>query len=193
MGIRLNGATSGYVELQAPAVAGSTILTLPTDSITPGMVLVATATASAAASVSINNCFTSAYDNYRIVLTSTGSVANRPVLRLRVSGVDAATNYSGRVLDAYSTSSISAQVVSAAYLPFIYDSQSGAAYASMDVLSPFLAAVTGFLGSGIDSNNDLRIIGGRHTTASSYDGFTLLPDSSGTITGSVRVYGYRNA
>jgi hypothetical protein len=31
MGLRLNGSTSGYVELNAPAVAGAQVLTVPTD------------------------------------------------------------------------------------------------------------------------------------------------------------------
>ena len=34
MGLRLNGSTSGYVELNAPAIAGSSSITLPTGNVT---------------------------------------------------------------------------------------------------------------------------------------------------------------
>lgn len=36
--IRLYGATSGYLELQAPDVAPDATLTLPSDSVQPGLV-----------------------------------------------------------------------------------------------------------------------------------------------------------
>lgn len=34
MGLRINGSTSGYVELNAPAVAGSSSITIPTGNVT---------------------------------------------------------------------------------------------------------------------------------------------------------------
>jgi len=39
MSLRLSGATSGYTEIQAPAVAGSNTLTLPTSNGSNGQVL----------------------------------------------------------------------------------------------------------------------------------------------------------
>jgi hypothetical protein len=39
MSIRLNGSSSGYTEIDAPAVAGSNTLTLPTGNGTSGQVL----------------------------------------------------------------------------------------------------------------------------------------------------------
>ena len=61
----------------------------------PGLVLVATATASAVNSVSINNCFTSSYANYKINANITASVGTNSVFscRFRIGGVDTSTNY----------------------------------------------------------------------------------------------------
>jgi hypothetical protein len=60
------------------------------------------------------------------------------------------------------------------------------------VYSPFESAQTRTL---VDANrsNDYRIAASNvHTVASPFDGFTVYP-GSGTITGSLYVYGYRKA
>ena len=52
---------------------------------TPGLVYVAGTAFSAASSVSVNNCFTSTYDNYRIMMRITNSAAVNMQWRVRGS------------------------------------------------------------------------------------------------------------
>ena len=89
--IRLNGSSSGYVELTAPAVAGSTSLELPLDSLQPGMVHLHTETFSASSSVSIDNVFSSTYDDYRVMMRYSARVSSDLYLRYRSGGLDSPT------------------------------------------------------------------------------------------------------
>jgi hypothetical protein len=57
------------------------------------------------------------------------------------------------------------------------------------IYKPFSAAATFMNGMGTRDQNLLTLRGGfQHSTASSYDGFTIFP-GSGTITGQINVYG----
>jgi hypothetical protein len=62
-------------------------------------------------------------------------------------------------------------------------------FLSTDMFQPFLAAVTGYSTQVSYNQEFIDFFAGAHTVASSFDGFTLFPDS-GTITGEVWVYGY---
>ena len=187
MPLKLNGSTSGYVEVAAPAVAGTTSLELPTDSIKPGLVLVAAQSFSAVSSVSVNNCFTTTYDNYVITASWIGSTVTTLSLRVRVSGTDlSSTTYYWTRTSGAGTNATSAQVA-AAHGTSDYSSTTvtmfGPALArqtGMTMVTDQTAGYDSYFGSG----------GVRNTTA--YDGFSLIP-GSGTITGSLRVYGYRNS
>lgn len=159
---------------------------------TAGLTLIASSSFAAVSSVSINNCFSSTYQNYRILFTSTGSVSNRPVMRLRVGGVDSTTNYAGYLLDGASNAATAA-ALSAQFWPFVAGSSASSAFACVDLFSPAEAVPTGALSLGVSAVTDVRFFGGRHTASTAYDGFTLYGDSSGNITGNVRVYGYRNS
>lgn len=193
MGVRLNGATSGYVELTAPAVAGTTVLELPTDSIKPGLVLVATQSFTAASTVSVDNCFTSTYDNYRIVSELVGSAGAVQVnVRYRAASVDAATaNYNsvrtelngGASQDALGATSAAIGVtISGGYM-----------YGSFDIHSPVATRPTGLTGLSYRwDNSSAQVATAVFTLTSQFDGLTVYPDS-GTITGSLSVYGYRKA
>lgn len=213
MTLRLNGSTSGYVELDAPAVAGTTALALPATSGTVatqayvdtaeadaiaagGLQLITTQTFSAVSSVSVNNCFTSTYGNYRVVVAHTGTDASTVALRLRfrVSGSDNtsslysfagrydATTGEGRMLATNQTSAIVGD---------IGNTNCGVVF---DVLSPNQSARTLFMsqasawgtsqGSAVWSN-------GVFFADTVFDGFTLYP-GSGTTTGTIRVYGYKD-
>ena len=154
----------------------------------PGLVFVAGTAFSAAASVSVNNCFTSTYDNYRIVMRFSHSVGGVNLLfRLRASGSDTATNYDSRSSDlgaTYGTGTSTTEVnVSAARTeiqPVV-----------ADLTGPNLAARTTIQGTGMDVPT-MRTFSAAQTASTQFDGFTFYP-VSGSITGHVRVYSYRNA
>jgi len=182
--------SSGYVELQAPDNAESQTLVLPTDSIQPALVHINTTDFSAASSVSLDNVFTSDYDNYRVMFTGSSSAGGTLLMRLRSSGSDATgSDYSRQLLESYGTtvlaSSATATSVYVTWLSTILG------FMALDMFSPHLSVLTAYSSMGGKPSNSIQVIG-HHNVASSYDGLTIYP-TSGTITGTIRVYGYRNS
>lgn len=193
--LRLAGATSGFVELAAPAVAGSTTLELPTDSIKPGLVLIATSSFSAASSVSVNNCFSSTYDNYFVTIDAAvaSAVGIYGRLRMRTAGVDAAaaSSYVTQETSFYGTTLAAARSSedNSRFLNFDDDYETSAQITFFGPARPQPTKVlsSAFYGYLSASASQAWVV---HTPAVSYDGFTFYPSSS-TITGSLSVYGYR--
>jgi hypothetical protein len=190
MPITLNG--------NGPIAGATTVngLTLPTDSLQPGMVLVATSTFSAASSVSVNNCFTSAYENYKIVWTANSVTASGAIyMRLRASGSDNTTsNYGSSGTFTIFTGAVSGTGYSAQNywaIHFAAGTGAGSHQRSIEIIQPQVASNTSF--GAVGSNNDANAYyAGWFYNASQFDGFTILP-ASGTMTGTIRVYGYRNS
>jgi hypothetical protein len=196
MPIRINGSTSGYVELAAPAVAGTTVLTLPTDSIQPGMVLVNTTTFSATASVSVDSCFTSTYANYVIVARTTCTSDSYARFRLRASGTDySGAQYQNQQLSVNSTTLTGSREAdqTAFYITDIFtpptDQQVFLASPQAAAVTTFNTTYCSFAGSIITPVAKIRA--GALNTTTQYDGFTYAPNA-GTITGTIRIYGLRN-
>ena len=197
MTLRLNGATSGSVSLDAPATGSNVSLELPTDSIKPGMVLVAAQSFSAASSVSVNNCFSATYTNYRVMieLTASTDTANTG-LRLRVSGADdTATNYAqwGWYAGSITAAAINSTGLTSWVAPFAGSNIRG--MAAYDLSCPGIATTTTALaqiGQVISSQVTNVNVVLRHGASTAYDGITFFT-GTGTITGSLRVYGYRNS
>ena len=192
--LRLYGSTSGYVEIAPPAVGGSQVLTLPTDSVQPGMVLVASQTFSAASSVSVNSCFTSAYRNYRVMLDCATSVDQAINVRMRLSGTDASGNdYSQQYIRSNNTS-ISGSRNTSTSMMFGTAGTNGLNNFSTDIFTPALATQTTYnsnslyVAGGIGPVID--IFNGLHAISTAYDGLTIFV--GGNITGTVKIYGYRN-
>lgn len=200
MTLKLNGSTSGSVSIDAPANGPDVLLELPTDSIKPGMVLVANQSFSAASSVSVNNCFTSTYENYRVMLTLTAcSAADVNIgARMRASGVDASggTDY---VTQSFIASGGATIVQSDTTSQWLYFAQGNSSNPSRtvtiaDFIRPAVAINTSVLASKqfhYSASFYVGHIGMLHNVAAAYDGFSIIP-ATGTITGSVRVFAYRN-
>ena len=150
-------------------------------------------TFSAAATVSLNGCFTSAYANYRIALDcNTPSSSSIVSMRLRAAGTDTSTNYVGSFVrfDA-STSAIAYETAVTDRLKIGVARVTVRSVLDALIVAPQLSTYTGISASANDENQ-AAIVGGQHKAATSFDGFTLLP-ASGTLTGTVRVYGLRNS
>ena len=202
MTLRLNGSTSGYVEIDAPAVAGTSALTLPTGTGTiakttdQGLVHINTTTFSAVSSVSLNDVFTSVYENYKIVFSPiAGSVEANLNIRLRASGSDVTASNYKYIRQYFGTSSGTQLNGSASLVHFSYVVPSQNFSSSLDILSPNLSAFTGMVGCiGFDNAADLYIsmASGVYNATTVADGFTIFP-TSGTITGTIRCYGYKNS
>jgi hypothetical protein len=215
MPVKINGATNGSVTLAAPDTGSDVTVTLPATAGTVatqayadtagatlgGLVHIATESFSAVSAVNINDCFTSTYANYKIMCTITAaSVDNQNVsFRYRASGTDnSSANYStGGVLG------ISSNVSEAVYqlngtshtqMTNTTTTANRSVGFTMDVISPQLAAITAGIvnGIGFTSVTFGRFFVTTHNVASAFDGFSFFANT-GTITGTVRVYGYLNS
>jgi hypothetical protein len=159
-------------------------------------------TFSGASSVSLNGAFSSIYDYYRILfhLDSCSADANFNI-KMRASGTDnSSAQYSwglnGRTR-ADTLFSFSGNAQTTGWKIGELDSGvSGRFYSYViDMHNPFLAQNTlmQIISNGVNTSSIPYALsgGGFHEVATSYDGISLLP-SSGTITGTIRVYGYKD-
>jgi hypothetical protein len=157
-----------------------------------GLAFITSTTFSTAATVSINNCFTTAYENYRVVLRLTAASAAMTVdMRLRASGADTSTNYAGARLQAFTTTVNSAALTSGRIVQA--DTTTRAA-ASADIFGPQAASATVARTHGQYYDLTQSILNDNawyQSDTTQFDGFSLLT-STGTMTGTVRVYGYSN-
>ena len=201
--VRLYGSTSGYTELAAPAVAPDGVLTLPAvagtlattaDIPAAGLIHINTTTFSAVSSVSINSAFSSDYTNYalRIGDLVTAGGANLH-FNYRASGVDNTDAYprelfltqNGTIVNSRNDVAAAGYLTSAATDSFTYA-------VDAEIHSPYLSTPTTILSrsSGSDANGLMQnSVCTRHGVAASYDGITIYI-ASGSMTGSVSIYGY---
>jgi hypothetical protein len=164
-----------------------------------GLTYITQATPSAVNTVSINNCFTSTYANYLITINVTAAVVDgRLTGRLRLSGTDSTTNYSGQRVGGQAgaafagtnptgTDDFSFGNIQAA-TPTSY-------YGAVNINNPAVAqATTAFVNTGTNDTNGtlLSLIWTTHSTATAYDGITFNYDGT-SFTGTIRVYGYQNS
>ena len=163
-----------------------------------GLTYITQATPTAVNTVSINNCFTSTYANYFIVIDVTAAVGTGVVsARLRLSGTDASTNYAsqrvgGQATTVYASSNIAG--TDEFYFGGIEGTPAGYGW-QMNLLSPALARATVGIGtSGYPSagGSVVEHVWNNHTTATAYDGITVMFTGT-SFTGTIRVYGYQNS
>lgn len=158
-------------------------------------------TFSTATGVSVNGCFISGIDNYRVVLTGDSSANSVECdFRLRASGTDNTSNnylwaqygISGNSAAANLRSSTTALTDRIRLHAFSGTYSTGQ---SFDVLMPQNSSYnTTVFGQGIymdtlASNWTSWGFGGLTSVTTSYDGFTVFV-GSGTLTGFLTVYGY---
>lgn len=184
VGVKVNSSGGGSVHLVAPATASDVTLELPTDSVQPGLVLVAAQSGTGVSSISVNNCFTSKYINYRLVFYSTVATS----VRLRAGGVDnSSLNYSLQ----YHLGSASASTAGRSTSQAQWDLGGGGTFA-IEISSPAAAANTQMMATAATGGGSPAIatFAGYHAVASAFDGVSLLGTS---MTGAIYVYGYRNS
>lgn len=194
--IRLYGSTSGYLELQAPAVAPDATLTLPSDSVQPGLVLISEVDiGSSVSSITINNCFSDAYENYKI--TMSGGSGNNKSDGSFILGSTTTGYYNAFVYNGPAGATPTGVVVS-------NGSSTGTVWAyniyginlDMNVYSPYLTRRTGFDYTSVTySSTGNRWNGnGFLDNNNSYNSITFQTQGGHLITGgTIRIYGYRNA
>ena len=160
-----------------------------------GLVLITSQSFSAASSVSVDNCFSATYEAYRIVVNiPTNSTTAQLQVRLRNGGSDRSTNYyssrtfhnsvAGTETNTYQNNTnilnVTGTVASAGY------------HGSLDIVDVFAARFTSIMGFSYQPNDGSgNMFLASHLSSVSNDGISFIA-SAGTITGTVRIYGYRN-
>lgn len=155
-------------------------------------------TFSGVSSISINGCFVSTYDNYRIIIDSTSPSANNYLdMRLRNNGTDDtsasyryAIGYVGltSATMTYQTQETGSTRWRASFMPSADTTNS----VSIDMYSPKKADLTRFAGNGTVSSQT-QFLGGMFVSATQFDGFTIYSEAASTIGGTLRVYAYKNS
>ena len=159
-----------------------------------GLVFVKSQTiGSGVSSVTVSDAFSATYDNYLIILSTTGSTGTSYGIRLGAS----TTGYFGFLSygDATTSTILGAGRNNEPYMFFLGGcsgaSQSG--HLRVELLNPFNSVYTKFLNGSYQSSDSFGTMQGEHRVAASYTAFTMIT-ASGTITGgTITVYGYRKA
>ena len=160
-----------------------------------GLELVATTTFTTTANPFINGCFSSSYQNYRVLINIEGSDTTNLRMRVRsgTSTPETGSIYSRwgfSVLAGAVTNETSSNQSSLFLGSYYFGEQTPYAF---DLFSPNLAVRTNTLPYAWSSSTGTTFfMPGRVTSNTVYTGIEIYGDS-GTLTGSMRVYGYRNS
>jgi hypothetical protein len=150
-----------------------------------------TVTFSGASSVSLNDVFSTTYDTYLINGMFTASTSLGFRFRYRVAGSDNSTanSYITSRLINYDPATVAASVDTDSFGLTVNDIATHGRF-TMTVYDPFTAIQTyADTSLGRAENTLMTRTFTRHTQATSYDGISFIA-STGTITGSIKIYGY---
>jgi hypothetical protein len=159
-----------------------------------GLTLLANTTFTAQSSVSINDVFSSEFDNYKVVITTDLTTGTQSfLLRYRVAGADNSTaNYTYQLLDAAATSVTGARVTGATSTGIGTVASGSPNATEITIYNPNRAERTLYQTNhmGAIANAYIRFDSGVFTATTQFTGFTIFPAGS-TITGRLQVYGLR--
>jgi hypothetical protein len=151
-------------------------------------------TFSGVSSVSLNGCFTSKYNNYRVIInletTSSGTTSS---LRFRSGTDNSSSNYASMnhfLTTANTTYTQSNQNTTTNFR--VGFSDGGTDMAIIDIFNPMKALRTGYqcVFNGKDGANfTSETTRGQMTVTTAYDGFTYFQNG---MSGTIRVYGYKD-
>jgi hypothetical protein len=143
------------------------------------------------ASQSINDVFSSTYENYVIEIYGTFAATDFANLRLRVGGTDNSTanSYIRQVIEGNSTSA-SANSESQTSFRVVFRGSTTAAMGRIYLYRPFLALPTFFnVFTGFDENTSIQ--NGQHNQSISYTGFSLIANVN-QFNAKIITYGLRS-
>ena len=157
-------------------------------------------TFSGVSSISLNGSFNSTYDNYRIMFQVDSTSGNSNIsFRMRASTTDESGNnyaYSGIKTAAGGSVLLDAIVgTSSNKLAENYSGYPSHISGGLDLFNPFNTVTTKYTFNSYGNSTLGAYSGftyyGAHSQTISYNGITFLP-STGTMNGTVRVYGYND-
>ena len=162
-----------------------------------GLVYITEASVTSGSTISISNCFTSTYTNYRIIgynITTSGTAAL--AFQFLAAGTPAATNYNAQRFYVQGVATGGNRTTGDTSFNFAYIASSSGQSTTMEVFSPAVATPTKmmldqmYLDPSTSPNIDIRR--GIHTTSTAYDGFRVTTTDT-FLTATIVVYGYRKA
>jgi hypothetical protein len=164
-----------------------------------GLTLINTTSFTGQSTVDITNVFSAEYDNYKIVVNAQLATSVSVQLRARLldNTTPVGTNYGSNQVN-YNLGTGALQNISTDTTAFIlgWVPASFARLISFDLSQPFIATSTGeagmYFGEASNSYGAWGITGGNQINSTSYNGLRFFLTSS-TMTGTARIYGYRNA
>ena len=157
----------------------------------PGLVWLNTTSFSAVSSQSISDVFSSTYTNYLLVFNGSTSGGSSVWMRLRVSGTDASgSNYTYQGLRGATSTADAFTGTSTAFL-MTSNASIANKFFTATVFKPNVAEPTFLISNTVEDVPVTSQIGNYHSLSTAYTGFTLIPITTGTITGTVSVYGIK--
>jgi hypothetical protein len=159
--------------------------------------LVKTVTFSGASTVDLSDSFSSTYNHYLLNGSITSSADGDLLYRWRVSGSDdSSSNYHYQIADISGATGTNIRLTGQTSGRLCATRASSARESfKAELYNPFLAATKNWVGDTAvfaDSSIYINQISGSFSSATSFTGMTVYP-SSGTITGSLFIYGYKNS
>ena len=165
-------------------------LIVPSSAVNGTVGATGTVTFSGASSVSLNGVFSSTYSNYLVLMNMTTSTTMTTQFRFRTASDDTTSNYNIQHLEASVAAVTATRNLNTNIMGLTPTTLNGKLIYSMQILNPNVATETqGFISSSIYMNSITSSF--YQNTSDQYTGFTLVA-STGTIAGTVRVYGYKN-
>jgi hypothetical protein len=167
-----------------------------------GLVYLGGTTATASASINVDSVFSATYTNYLVQVSSfTASVEDFWAIRLRASGSTiTASNYSqAGQLNANTTDTIFIRRTTSTnlwYGDLVTTLSTNPQLINLWISNPFAATSTrGHVQAAGCTNADFRLgnYALNYNATTSVDGIALVPYTSGTLTGTIRVYGIANS
>ena len=167
----------------------------------PGLVHINETTMSAVASQSINDVFTSTYDNYLIIFKITSTTGNGQIfMKMRAAGTNASSNYEFALLGFGANASTSnADGTGSTSGMYIMSKNAGVArnaVTRLELFSPALAQATRATLQISGNETNAIYFGwsgmGTHKDETAYDGADFI-SNTGNITGSITIFAFRKS
>ena len=154
-----------------------------------GLVCVKAETSFSGTSITADNVFTSSYTNYLLMISAQSTTTSALSIRYRVGGVSASTNYNYQTTNADNTTTTLSQTLAttSSRIGTLRNATANLIY--QYIYNPQLAVPTQNYGNETDTSGiQVTTWGGKHTTATAYDGIEIL--SATSATGTYTIYGY---
>jgi len=150
-----------------------------------------------ASTIDFSDSFSSTYDHYSLQGTLTSSADGDLNFRWRVSGSDnSSSNYNYQLADIVNTSANNARVTGQTAGRFAATrTSSGRTSLKVELYNPFKSETKNWVGhAAVQVTSDVYVnqITGGFNDNTSFTGMTIYP-SSGTVSGTLRIYGYQNS